>query len=144
MKKALLILAALIGFAVVASAQPRAIGVRAGWGGELSYQHTLGGANFLEADLGWAIGNAIDLGLSYDFAIAPLGPINFYAGPSVQGWFAFGENSFFGLGAGAQIGLEYFFSFPLQISIDWRPLFVCIPATGFGWSSFGLGIRYAF
>ena len=49
------------------------------------------------------------------------------------------------LGVGAQLGLEYFFdAVPLQLSLDWRPLFTLIPGTGFGWNSFGLGIRYAF
>ena len=146
MKKALLIVAAILGLAVVASAQPRALGIRAGYGAELSYQHTLGGQNFIEADLGWALGNpgGLDLGLSYDFIIAPLGPLNFYAGPSAQAWMWFGESSGFGVGVGAQLGLEYTFSFPLQLSLDWRPLFTLIPGTGFGWNSFGLGIRYAF
>ena len=145
MKKVIVILAAVLGFAVVASAQPRALGVRAGWGGELSYQHTLGASNFLEADLGWSA-NAFDVGLAYDFSVAPVGPLNFYAGPSCQVWFVNGaENSHVGLGVGAQLGLEYFFdAIPLQLSLDWRPLFTLIPATGFGWSSFGLGIRYAF
>ena len=41
MKKTLIIIASLLAFAVVASAQPRAIGVRAGYGAELSYQHNL-------------------------------------------------------------------------------------------------------
>ena len=48
MKKILIVVAALLGFAVVASAQPRALGVRAGYGGELSYQHYMGGENFAE------------------------------------------------------------------------------------------------
>ena len=47
MKKMLILVAALLGFAVVATAQPRALGVRAGYGAELSYQHTLGSENFL-------------------------------------------------------------------------------------------------
>ena len=99
MKKVILIVAAVLGFAVVASAQPRAIGARIGWGAEISYQHTLGANNFLEADLGWGI-NDFRLGLGYDFSV--------------------------------------------QLSLDWRPLFTLIPGTGFGWNSFGLGIRYAF
>ena len=36
MKKFILVIAAVLGLAVVASAQPRALGVRVGWGGELS------------------------------------------------------------------------------------------------------------
>ena len=55
-----------------------------------------------------------------------------------------GDNDF-ALGVGAQVGLEYIFpSFPLQISLDWRPVFDIVPSTGFGWQSVGLGIRYAF
>ena len=49
MKKIILVAALVLGFAVAASAQPRAIGVRVGNGGEISYQHQLG-SNFLEGD----------------------------------------------------------------------------------------------
>lgn len=146
MKKFIAIVAAALCFAAVASAQPKAIGLRIGYGAEISYQHTLGGSNFLEADLGWALGQngGLDLGLSYDFTVAPLGPLNFYVGPSAQAWLGFGENTVFGLGVGAQIGLEYTFSFPLQLSLDWRPTFFFIPGTAFGWNSIALGIRYTF
>lgn len=145
MKKFILVIAAVLGLAVVASAQPRALGVRVGWGGELSYQHTLGAENFLEVDAGWGA-NAISVGAAYDFQIAPLGPFGFYAGPAAHVWIggAEGENNLV-LGVGAQLGLEYMFDgIPLQLSLDWKPLFTLVPATGFGWQSFGLGIRYAF
>ena len=141
MKKLILVVAAVLGLAVVAAAQPRAIGVRAGYGAELSYQHTLGGNNFGEIDLGWNSG-AFSAGLAYDFSIAPVGPLNFYAGPQVQVTFVNGGGV--GVGAGAQLGLEYCFDFPLQLSLDWKPTFVFVPATGFGWQSIALGIRYLF
>ena len=51
MKKIILVAALVLGFAAAAVAQPRALGLRGGYGVELSYQHTLG-ENFLEADLG--------------------------------------------------------------------------------------------
>ncbi|MBO4447338.1 MAG: hypothetical protein J5764_04355 [Bacteroidales bacterium] len=145
MKKLLLVIAAVLGLAVVAAAQPRAIGVRAGYGAELSYQHTLGGNNFGELDLGWSWG-AFSAGLSYDFSVAPVGPLNFYAGPQVALGFYKGDGaSVFSLGAGAQLGLEYCFNqIPLQLSLDWKPTFVFVPATGFGWQSIALGIRYLF
>ena len=41
MKKIILIAALALGFAVAATAQPRALGVRLGNGGEISYQHYL-------------------------------------------------------------------------------------------------------
>ena len=76
MKKTLIIIASLLAFAVVASAQPRAIGVRAGYGAELSYQHNLGSENFLEVDLGWSFSSAgyFNVAAAYDFSVAPVGP----------------------------------------------------------------------
>ena len=142
MKKIFAVVVALFAFVALASAQPRALGVRVGWGGEVSYQHTLGAENFLEVDAGWGA-NSVSIGAAYDFQIAPVGPFGFYAGPSAQVWM--GGDDDFVLGVGAQLGLEYIFpSFPLQISLDWRPVFDLIPSTGFGWQSVGLGIRYAF
>ena len=142
MKKIFAVVVAVFAFVALASAQPRALGVRVGWGGEVSYQHTLGAENFLEVDAGWGA-NALSVGAAYDFQIAPVGPFGFYAGPSAQVWM--GGDDDFVLGVGAQVGLEYIFpSFPLQISLDWRPVFDLIPSTGFGWQSVGLGIRYAF
>ena len=142
MKKFFAVVVAVFAFVALASAQPRALGVRVGWGGEISYQHTLGAENFLEVDAGWGA-NSVSIGAAYDFQIAPVGPFGFYAGPSAQVWMG-GDNDFV-LGVGAQVGLEYIFpSFHLQISLDWRPVFDLIPSTGFGWQSVGLGIRYAF
>ena len=141
MKKLILVVAAVLGLAVVAAAQPRAIGIRAGYGAELSYQHTLGGNNFGELDLGWSAG-VFEAGLAYDFSIAPVGPLNFYAGPQVEVAFINGGGVLFG--AGAQLGLEYCFDFPLQLSMDWKPTFYFVPVTGFGWQSIALGIRYLF
>lgn len=147
MKKTLVIIASLFAFAVVASAQPRALGVRAGYGGELSYQHGLGSASFLEVDLGWTVGS-INAAAAYDFSLTNLGPFGLYAGPAADIWLVSANsesNGAIGLGAGAQVGLEYFFdAIPLQISLDWRPMFNLIPATGFGWQSLALGLRYAF
>ncbi|MBR1869865.1 MAG: hypothetical protein IJ799_07365 [Bacteroidales bacterium] len=140
MKKIIVAIVSLLAVAAVASAQPRALGVRVGWGGELSYQHSLG-ENFLEADLGWTAGS-MNIACAYDFSIAPVGPFNFYAGPAADLWLV--NEGGIGLGVGAQVGLEYEFDFPLQLSLDWRPLFNIIPSTGFGWQSLALGIRYKF
>ena len=73
MKKIIAILfAALTVSSVAAIAQPRAVGVRVGYGVEASYQHTLG-ANFIEADLGFNGGinarNATMFTAVYDFSI---------------------------------------------------------------------------
>ena len=144
MKKILTVIVAMFAIVALASAQPRALGIRVGWGGEVSYQHTMGGENFLEVDAGWGV-NAISLGAAYDLQIAPVGPFGFYAGPAARMWLAGGEGSNLVLGVGAQLGLEYLCeSLPLQFSLDWKPIFTLVPGTGFGWQSFGLGIRYMF
>ena len=146
MKKFILVVAAVLGIAVVAAAQPRALGIRGGFGAELSYQHTLGGENFGELDLGWN-SYAFQAAVAYDFMIAPLGPLNFYAGPQVTAALIRLEDNSnaFALGAGAQIGLEYLFpSIPLQLSLDWKPTFIFIPGTAFGLTNVALGIRYLF
>ena len=85
MKKIILVAALVLGFAVAASAQPRAIGLRGGWGAELSYQHGFG-ADFLQADLGLNTFDSVHGSVVYNFMIAQpawtsRGEWGFYAGP---------------------------------------------------------------
>ena len=73
MKKVIVTLLAVLAFVGVASAQPKAIGVRAGYGGELSYQHYVAGSNFIEGDLGfWGDGGFSLTGL-YNFDLGQSG-----------------------------------------------------------------------
>ena len=146
MKKFLAIAVALVAFAAVSVAQPRAIGVRAGYGGELSYQHSFG-SNFGEFDLGWWGNHSAVLTGAYDFIIAGDGSFDFYAGPAAQLGTWLGDKGGFNLGVGAQVGIEYNFSFPLQLSLDWRPMFTLIRpegVNGFYGAGAALGIRYKF
>lgn len=145
MKKAILVIAAILAFAVVASAQPRAIGLRGGYGAaELSYQHSLGN-NFAELDLGWW-SHAISVTGVYDFVFASAGDLNFYGGPGAQVYlYSYNGYSTFNAAIVGQIGMEYVFpSIPLQLSLDWRPAFYFLQGGHFGWEGFALGIRYAF
>lgn len=148
MKKTLILLTAILGFAVVASAQPRALGVRAGYnhgaGGELSYQHSLG-SNFAEFDLGWFNGGFSLNGL-YDFIIAGTGEVNLYAGPGAEVIVyntAAGSN--LNVGIAGQLGVEWNFpAAPIQLSLDWRPVYLFLNDGLFGYDSVGLGLRYRF
>ena len=153
MKKIILIAAMVLGFAVAASAQPRAIGLRLGYGAEVTYQHSLG-ANFVEANLGLNTFNAINAVATYNWMIAQPQWTDrcewgFYAGPGAAVGLGFGESRFFTAAAVGQVGLEYTFWFPLQLSIDIRPqlgLITANKAAGFyfgGWYP-ALGIRYRF
>lgn len=150
MKKIILVAAMVLGFAVAASAQPRAIGVRIGNGGEVSYQHGFG-SNFLEVDGGVGLGfdGQFNLGATgiYNFMIAEFGSgFGFYAGPGASVGLGLGDANYFALSAAGMVGIEYNFSIPLQLSLDFRQHI----GLGFGGhglytpSSVGLGIRYRF
>ncbi len=148
MKKTLIIIAAMLGFAAVAAAQPRAVGARIGYGIEASYQHTLGAPHFLEVNAGlYGLSNVgFKLTGTYNFVFAqpdwtPRGTWGCYAGPGLT----FGTTYYNGqsgkgfLGVLGQVGLEYEFWFPLQLSADLRPSF------GFCDNEFyGKGLLYGF
>ena len=138
-------------------AQPRALGVRAGLEYQASYQHTMcGRGDFLEIDCGFQlVSNTANLAVAYDFMVAQpdwtnKGKWGFYVGPAVK---AGVTGVGYCVSAGFQIGLEYTFEFPLQISLDTRPaLGVAVinihPSLYGGESSLGgfpcISIRYRF
>jgi hypothetical protein len=155
MKKILLTVVAIFAMSTMANAQIKDLGVRgafgAGAGAELSAMWDCGllGANRLETDLGWA-GNK-------DWGYINLTGIVQWTGDlgSNFGWFAgVGANlglyngndadyDGFGLGLAAQVGLEYNFSIPIQLTLDFRPGWSFIGHSGFGYGV-ALGIRYRF
>lgn len=152
MKKILIIAALALGVSIAANAQPRAIGARLGWGAEVSYQHTLKGADFVEADLGLFTFNALQVSAIYNFMIAQpqwtdRGEWGFYAGPGAAAGLGFYEHSRFNLAAAGQVGLEYTFWFPLQLSFDIRAQLGASIGNGGGfyWGiGPALGVRYRF
>ena len=102
----------------------------------------------LETNIGWASCDKwsyINLSIAFHFKWHITGGLNWYVGPGLNlGWY-FGDYHF-GLGAGAQIGIEFNFSFPLQFSIDIFPRYNAIgadDAVGLGGSG-GLSVRYRF
>ena len=147
MKKVILTAAMLLAVGFAAQAQlisKNAIGVRVngdmdGVGAEASYQRGLGGINRLELDLGFRDYDHYDTaqltGL-IQWVWKVQGGFNGYAGFGAGfGSYHVGDRHFdngngndddykrngaFGLVAG-NIGVEYLFNFPLQVSIDFRP-----------------------
>ena len=154
MKKFFIVLIAVVAFGFTSNAQ-NAIGVRGvfgnGSGAEVSYQTAMGSANRLELDLGWhnfeKWGSYINLTGVYQWNFNITGGLGWYAGIGANvGMFTGNkvENGNIGLGFDAQIGIEYNFDFPLQISLDFRPQWdVLGAASGFGYG-LALGLRYRF
>ena len=158
MRKLFLLSITLLGFSALLSAQdisPNAIGLRLGdsngFGTEISYQRALSDINRLEFDLGWRSGNNYDgfkLAGLYQWVWNLDGNFNWYVGAGgglgSYGYDnpAYDDETF--LFAAGDIGIEYSFEIPLQISLDFRPEF------GFGTYTddldfdIGLGIRYLF
>ena len=142
MKKLILSACMIVAMAFTASAQeisPNALGLRIGdndgFGGELSYQRAMGSNNRLELDLGWRNSehyDALKITGLYQWVWNIDGGFNWYAGVGAglgtfdgdKKYFAdsrYDKNSgTFALLAG-DIGIEYLFDFPLQISLDLRP-----------------------
>jgi len=146
MKKFMMIAALVLGMSAAAVAQPRAIGLRAGYGAEFSYQHTLGN-NFIEGDLGW-FSNTFDVHATYNFVIVSpkwtAGEWNVYAGPGVG---FIGYDGGCGASINIQAGIDYTFNIPLQLSLDFRPDIVQFIKNGPNWFRRWapcLGIRYRF
>lgn len=105
---------------------PRALGVRLGIANEISYQHSLKNG-FFEMNLGMlGINPNINATVVYNF-MKPLnwssrGQWGVYWGCGLA--FGYGKGydfNYFDAGIVTQAGLEYTFSFPLQIAIDVRP-----------------------
>ena len=139
--------------AICASAQPRAIGIRIGGKGlEASYQHSIE-KDFIAADLGLDFGYGgpgFIAEASYNFVFAKpawtdRGSWGIYAGPGLALGYTSDRMTYlkhwkddkeimhkikthpagkgFMMAFTGQIGLEYTFWFPLQLSVDIRPYF---------------------
>jgi len=170
MKKLFLSAFLLIGLAFSTQAQDRknAIGLRLGdndgFGAEVSYQRTLSTKNRLEFDLGFRNTDYYDaakLAVLYQWVWNIEGGFNWYAGVGGgAGTWDFNDHNHypdhfhegdddhgtFAFAAG-DIGVEYNFDFPLQLSLDFRPeVYVGnhdFRDNNFG-SDLGLSARYRF
>ncbi|MFY0483910.1 hypothetical protein ACI6PS_15030 [Flavobacterium sp. PLA-1-15] len=170
MKKVILSVVMLIGLAFTSQAQEiskNALGIRVGdndgFGGEISYQRGLGGNNRLELDLGWRTNDfrgydadAIKLAGLYQWVWNIEGGFNWYAGVGggLTSWsYDYDgpggrvDDSGIGVFAAGDIGIEYVFDFPLQLSLDFRPE-IHFGSEDWRRDNFGpdiaLGVRYRF
>ena len=150
------------------SAQPRAIGVRIGYGAEVSYQHSFGTGNMLQLDAGFPYFSSFQVVGTYNWLI-PIsswkhdGSWNLYAGGGAGvglGWWYYSSRywgDYYGrynsrvygiFGLAGMFGAEYnFLKIPLQVFADYRPL-IGIEVSGKtrfhlnGLFHFAVGARY--
>lgn len=119
---------------LISNAQVRAVGFGLGGSQTVSMQHFVYGYDddFFQLDLGYHLGvpssGSLRLTGTYNFMImspkwTSEGTWNLYAGPGFQIGSGFTGDKPFNLGLTAQVGLEYIFDFPLQLSVDLRPTF---------------------
>lgn len=133
------------------------LGSNDGFGGEISYQRKIATDNRLEFDLGFRNSNNIDAfkiaGL-YQWVMPIEKNFNWYVGVGggLGSWsykqdkYGYSDSGTFFFAAG-DIGIEYNFDIPLQISLDFRPELYAnsngYRSNNFG-SDIGLGLRYRF
>ncbi|MCE5332020.1 MAG: hypothetical protein LLF95_07750 [Bacteroidales bacterium] len=149
MKKIILTLAFVVSMigAVSAQVDGKALGLRfggvSGLGAEISYQHPLSDANRLELDLGlnkWGAGLSGIYQWVWDLSALSDG-FNWYAG--VGGTLGLSDSSF-GIGVIGQVGIEFNFNIPLQLSLDYRPAIYILPSFAGGYDGICLSARYKF
>ncbi len=160
MKKKIIVTVILLVVGFTMNAQeisPNALGLRLGsnngFGGEISYQARLSSDNRLELDLGLRNGNNYDgykLTGVYQWVMPIENRFNWYVGVGGGlGSYNYKDNNnrdTFVFAAG-DIGIEYNFSIPLLISLDYRPEIYFGNAAynndGFN-SDIALGLRFQF
>lgn len=151
MKKVIFTFALVAGFLCTLSAQVdgKAIGLRFGAVYEVSYQHPLGDTHRVEVDLGLGGYRMGVTGLYHwvwDLSSVTKG-LNWYAGPGAAVGLTYGSlwtNGVY-LGVAGQVGAEYNFEFPLQITLDYRPVIYLLKPTWMGLGSYDgvcLSARY--
>ncbi|MDR2085449.1 MAG: hypothetical protein LBP67_10700 [Bacteroidales bacterium] len=152
MKKLFLALCLAVATICTVNAQTNSmnLGLRLGGNVEASFQLPVG-SNRVEIDAGLGLGSiyGINVGATYQWIwnIAGIQGFDWFVGPGAYIGLYDLSNAEFAVGIQGQIGLEYNFKFPLQLSLDYRPM---INVLGFGnnhwgnWYGVALGVRYRF
>ena len=126
MKKLSLVAIILLVACTVAMAQPRAIGVRLGWNIGASYQHQIGEKNMIQADIDfiayglWGTQGTVTFNWIIPLVSVDAGKLNLYPGVGVGGGYHWWRYGF--VGVAGMVGIEWTFTFPLQLSFEYRPL----------------------
>lgn len=155
MKKSLFIIVSALLLSFTANAQGingsrNALGIRGGWGAELSYQRYVAPETRLEGTIGInRFGFSVE-GIyqwMHDIVSSAPGDFKWYSGAG----FGFGDwdsddfDKGFSCGILGQVGIEYAFpGAPIALSFDYRPGIYFVPEFNFDWSGFAIGLRFYF
>ncbi len=151
MKKIILVLGVLLLFAGATSAQDykTGIGVRLGWDQGLTIKHFISGKSALEGIVSFRWGG-LDLTGLYEVHndIQGLDRLRWFFGGGAHVGF-YGSNYAGGavtaIGVAGILGLEYSFSeIPINLSLDWKPVFDIVGYSHFFADGGALSIRYIF
>jgi opacity protein-like surface antigen len=150
--KKIFTLIALFAFCAGAYAQSpynESIGLRLGSTPGVTYKHFLSNTNAIEGilDLDLFDKDALKLNVTgmylWQWEIPGAEGLSWYTGPGVSVGMRIGDHSGFNLGFNGMIGLEYKFTIPLSLSLDFNPRLYIINNTV--WSYGGaLSVRYCF
>ena len=134
-----------------------AAGLRLGYPASLTLKHFINEKGAIEGILGFRGYSAyrwINVGISYQHhsPIKEVENLNWYVGGGASAFFWTWDDSFVDPGSNTSIGimavggLDYKFAdFPLNVSVDWMPIFFVNGYTsGFGGAYGGLSARYTF
>ena len=125
----------------------KSIGLRLGSNTGITYKQFISSNNAFEI-----IGNALFydgstfLGLSgeYLWSWNLAEGLNWFVGPGVSAGVWTGNASGFNIALNGMIGLEYKFSIPLALSVDFNPHFYFLKGVGFAPATGALSVRYTF
>lgn len=144
----------------VSLAQPRAIGGRLGYNEEFSYQHAITDGMYVDLTAGagnmWSAWSYADVTATYDWVFNIKGIWNWFVGPAAGIGVGYGRYYSeynimpFRVNVGGQIGFEWQFNIPLNLTVDWRPMVNVLGFNNthygplFGLANVGVGLRYRF
>ena len=127
-----------------------ALGIRGGWGAELSYQRYVAPENRFEGTIGInRYGFSIEGVYQWMYAIPAEAPGDFKwytgAGIGLGNWKSEKFAKGFAAGILGQAGIEYAFpKAPILLSLDYRPGLYFAPDFCFDWTGFAFGFRFYF
>lgn len=131
------------------------LGLRVGYDLEASYQMPVLNKQRIEFDAGIHFGSQklyYSVSAIYQFVFHFTEGFKCYLGPGLdltwwpeqEMFLVKGKNPHWGSHVLANIGIEYDFRKPFQITIDWRPSYLIAPRCQWGNHSIAVGLRYRF